>query len=96
MSSPEQDRPEEQRFFADPAIDRVMGFAYALSAEVYVLRDYIQRLEGALVANGTLSADAVETFKRTPEQAAGAAKDRDAFVAALMENVIGKQISKGG
>ena len=96
MSSPEQERPEEQRFFADPAIDRVMGFAYALSAEVYVLRDYIQRLESALVATGALEAGAVESLKRSPEHAAGAAKDRDAFVAALMENVIGKQISKGG
>lgn len=96
MSSPEQERPEEQRFFADPAIDRVMGFAYALSAEVYVLRDYIQRLEGVLVATGAIEASAVESFKRSPEQAAGAAKDRDAFVAALMENVIGRQISKGG
>ena len=96
MSSTEQDRPGEQQFFANPAIDRVMGYAYALSAEVYVLRDYIQRLEGVLVATGALEAGAVEAFKRLPEQAAEAAKDRDAFVAALMENVIGRQISKGG
>ena len=96
MSSPEQDRPEEQRFFSDSAIDRVMAYAYALSAEVYVLRDYIQRLEGALVANGALHVGAVESFKRSPEQAAAAAIDRDAFVAALMENVIGRQSSKGG
>lgn len=96
MAAPNKTAPEEQRFFADPATDRVMAFVYALSAEVYVLRDYIQRLEGSLVSAGILKADAVESFQRSPEQAAAAAKDRDAFVASLMENIIGRQVSKGG
>ncbi len=96
MSAPDQNAPEEQRFFADPATDRVMAYVYALSAEVYVLRDYVRRLEGALVSAGALKADAVESFKRSSEQAAVAAKDRDAFVASLMENMTGRQVSKGG
>ena len=96
MSAQGNNAPEEQRFFADPATDRVTAYVYALSAEVFVLRDYIQRLEGALVSSGALDADAVESFKRSSEQAAAAAKDRDAFVASLMENMTGRQVSKGG
>jgi hypothetical protein len=96
MSAQDNDASQEQRFFTDPATDRVMAYVYALSAEVYVLRDYVQRLEGALISCGALDAGAAESFKRSSEQAAAAAKDRDAFVATLMENMTGRQVSKGG
>ncbi len=96
MIAPEANEADEQTFFADPAIDRLMGFVYSLSAEVYVLRDRLARLEGALVQTAAIGVDAVETFQRTPQQVAEAADDRDAFVAALMENVLGRQLSKGG
>ena len=86
----------EQQFFADPAIDRLMGFVFSLSAEVYVLRDQIARLEGVLASTGVLKPGALEAFQRTPEQTAEAARDRQSFVAKLMENMSGRQISRGG
>lgn len=87
-------RPE-QTFFEDPATDRLMGWVFALSAEVYVLRDRLRRMEEAMAAEGILKPDAVDAFRRTPEQEAAALRDRDAFVAALMENLLGRQKSKG-
>jgi hypothetical protein len=87
-------RPE-QTFFEDPSIDRLMGWVFALSAEVYVLRDRLRRFEQAMEAQGTLKPGAVEAFQRTPEQEAEALRDRDAFTAALMENLLGRQKSKG-
>jgi hypothetical protein len=94
MPSSREYQPE-QEFFDDPAVDRLMGFVYALSAEVYVLRDRLARLEGALISAGALKPDAPETFQRTPEQMAEAARDRQSFVAALMENIMARQVSKG-
>ena len=38
-------RPE-QRFFEDPALDRIMGMTMALAAEVFVLRSQLRRLTG--------------------------------------------------
>ena len=95
MSSPSREYQPEQEFFADPAIDRLMGFVFALSAEVYVLRDRLARLEGALISAGALKPGATEAFQRTPEQTAEAALDRQSFVAALMENIMARQVSKG-
>jgi hypothetical protein len=95
MPSPSKEREPEQEFFADPAIDRLMGFVYALSAEVYVLRDRLARLEGTLISAGALKPGATEAFQRTPEQMAEAALDRQSFVAALMENIMARQVSKG-
>lgn len=37
----------EQTFFADPALDRILGVVMALAAEVFVLRRELQRLSGA-------------------------------------------------
>ena len=42
----------EQTFFADPAIDRLVGMVFALTAEVHVLRDRLALLEDALRSAG--------------------------------------------
>lgn len=95
-SEPEADRPRpEQTFFQDPVLDRVLGMAMALSAEVYVLRDRVRRLEWALEKAGVLPADAVRDLEPTAEQREAAARDRDAFAAAMMENLLGRQASRG-
>lgn len=96
MAGTEDDRARpEQAFFQDPVLDRVLGMVFALSAEVHVLRDRVQRLEWALDRAGALPADALRAFEPTPEQAAAAARDRQALAAALMENLLGRQASKG-
>lgn len=87
-------RPE-QTFFADPAIDRLMGVVMSLAGEVYVLRDRVRCMETLLVKAGTLQEGALDGFKPTAEQAQAAAADRDAFVAHLMDNLLGKQMARG-
>jgi hypothetical protein len=85
----------EQTFFADPAIDRVLGVAMTLAAEVWVLRDRLRALESVLAQNGQLAPGALDAYVPSAAEAEAIAKDRDAFVAALMENLLGRQVSKG-
>jgi Flp pilus assembly protein TadG len=80
----------EQTFFADPVLDRVLGMVMALSAEVWTLREMQRRMALALERAG-LAADA----EPTPEEAAAIARDCEAFTAALLENLLGRQVSKG-
>ncbi len=87
-------RPE-QVFFADPAIDRMMGVVMALAGEVYVLRDRVRCMEALLVRQGALAEGALDVFSPTAEQAEAAAADRDAFVAHLMDNLLGRQSARG-
>jgi hypothetical protein len=89
----EQPRPE-QTFFADPALDRAFGVVMALATEVYVLRDRIAALEAQLAARGLLDRPALEA-EPSPEELAARAADRDAFVAHLMQHLLGHQVSKG-
>ncbi len=93
MSKPELRPRPEQTFFADPALDRVMAYAFALSAEVWVLRDRLHRLEAALAAGGTLDPKAFEARVPTAEEQAAIAADRAEFVRALMDAVAGRQAS---
>ena len=95
--SAEADAPvPEPTYFADPAIDRLMGFTYALAAEVWVLRDKLSRLEQLLEKSGALAPGALERYEPDAAQRAASAEDRRAFVASLMQNLMGTQISKGG
>ncbi len=86
-------RPE-QTFFEDPALDRAFGVVMALATEVYVLRDRVRALETALAQSGTIDAEALSA-EPGPEEMAATAADRDAFVAHLMGNLLGEQVSKG-
>jgi hypothetical protein len=83
----------EQTFFADPAIDRLVGMVFALTAEVHVMRDRLALLEDSLRQRGVdLSAldDAI------PEGALEAkiAADRAALVQHLLEGLSGRLASK--
>lgn len=73
-------RPE-QTFFADPAIDRLLGVTMALAAEVYVLRARLRALEARTDAS---AADAA-----TPDE------DAATFAARLLEPLRGEQEAKG-
>lgn len=87
-------RPE-QVFFDDPAVDRMMGVVMALAGEVYVLRDRVRCLEAVLTGQGVLGPGALDAFESTQEQARADAQDRDAFVAHLMDNLLGRQSARG-
>lgn len=81
----------EQTFFADPALDRAFGVVMALATEVWVLRDRLRAIEAELGARGLLD---LEALSREPEGDERAA-EREAFVAHLMQNLLGVQQSKG-
>ena len=86
-------RPE-QTFFEDEALDRAFGVVMALATEVYVLRDRLTALERQLERDGVLDREAVSA-EPTDEERAASKADRDAFVAGLMQNLLGRQQSAG-
>ena len=86
-------RPE-QTFFEDPALDRAFGVVMALATEVYVLRDRLRALETALAKSGAIDPETLSA-EPGPAELAAATADRDAFVAHLMGNLLGEQVSKG-
>jgi len=84
----------EQTFFDDPAIDRVLGVVMALATEVYVLRDRQLALERLLDDKGAITRADLDR-EPTPEEMQVDDADRQQFVAGLMENLLGRQASKG-
>ncbi len=88
-----QDRPE-QTFFADPALDRVMGVVMALATEVWVMKDRQAAMERALAARGMDLAELLDAEPGDADRRAMAA-EREAFVAHLMDNMLGRQASLG-
>ena len=86
-------RPE-QTFFEDPALDRAFGVIMSLATEVYVLRDRMAALESQLAEKGIVDLAALDA-EPSPEEQAGRAADRTAFTAHLLQNLVGRQVSKG-
>ncbi|HEY7608303.1 MAG TPA: hypothetical protein VIF14_03650 [Alphaproteobacteria bacterium] len=89
----ESGRGPEQTFFADPALDRAMGVIMALATEVYVLRDRLEALEAKLAESGVVAKAALDA-EPSPEALAAAARERAAFVAHLLEPLLGEAASK--
>jgi hypothetical protein len=81
----------EQNFFQDPALDRAFGVVMALAQEVWVLRDRVRAMEAQLAERGVLDAKKLGEEPITDERAA----EREAFVANLMQQLLGEQQSKG-
>jgi hypothetical protein len=84
----------EQTFFADPAIDRLVGMVLALAAEVHVLRDRLALAEAALAERGVL--DPARLDAAVPEGALEErlAAERAAFVRHLFEGLPGRLASR--
>ena len=80
MSDPTAPR-SEQIFFADPAIDRLMGLTMALAAEVYALRARLLTLESRIVDDAPA--------EESPEE------DAASFVHRLCEPLLGEQQARG-
>ena len=83
----------EQIFFADPAIDRLVGMVFALTAEVHVMRDRLALLEDALEQHGI---DLSTLASAVPEGALEAriAADRTALVQHVLDGLPGRLASK--
>jgi hypothetical protein len=88
-----EERPmiPEQTFFPDPALDRAFGVVMALAQEVWVLRDRMAAMEAQLAERGVLQ------IEKLNEEPAGdpRAAEREAFVAHLMQSLLGVQQAKG-
>jgi hypothetical protein len=81
----------EQTFFPDPALDRAFGVVMALATEVWVLRDRLAALEAQLAGRALVDRDALS---REPTGDA-VREEREAFVAHLLQNLLGTQQAKG-
>ena len=84
----------EQTFFADPAIDRLVGMVFALTAEVHVMRDRLALLEDALRQRGVVDTSALDNAipeGRLEERIAAA---RAALVQNILEGLPGRLASK--
>lgn len=81
----------EQTFFPDPALDRAFGVVMALAQEVWVLRDRMAAMEAQLAERGALDLAKLKAEPAGDERAA----EREAFVAHLMQNLLGVQQAKG-
>lgn len=84
----------EQTFFADPALDRLLGMVFALTAEVHVLRDRMRLLEDALGERGIV--DVASLDAKIPDGALEAriAAERAALVRHVLEALPGQLASK--
>ncbi len=89
-----RDRPEEQTFFDDPAIDALLGVVMALAMEHYVLRDRLRAMEEQLVRAGQVDRSALAAV---PPASARADDQRDAaaFVEDLLRPILGIQQAAG-
>ena len=84
----------EQQFFNDPSIDRIFGVVMALATEVYVLHDRQKAIEERLATQGIIDIEALNA-EPTDDDRLKSKIDREAFVAHLMDNLIGDQVSLG-
>jgi hypothetical protein len=71
-------------FFPDPNVDRVLGVAMELAAEVYVLRDRLNTVERLLERTGTLHRADLESYEPTEEERAQRLAERDALIARIL------------
>lgn len=95
MGEAMRDRPRpEQTFFQDPALDRVLAVVMALATEVWVLKDRQAALERALAGKG-LDLQALLDAEPGDDERRAMAAEREAFVAHLMDNMLGRQVSLG-
>jgi hypothetical protein len=87
-------REAEQTFFADPAIDRLVGMVFALTAEVHVLRDRMRLLEDALAQRGIVEAESLDAAIPEGALEARLAAERAAMVRHVLEALPGRLASK--
>lgn len=94
MQDAARNRPDEQTFFDDPAIDALFGVVMALATEHYVLRDRLRAMEEQLVRDGHMAPSALAA---APPATARESNQRDAadFVAELLRPILGIQQATG-
>ena len=89
---PDGDEPE-QTYFADPAVDRLMGVVMNLATEVFVLRERCAAQEAQLAGQGVLNTEQLSA-EPTAEQIAQRTTEQQAFVRHLLEPLSGRQVTR--
>lgn len=79
---------DEQTFFNDPALDRLMGSFMALAIEHFVTRDRLQALETQLLEKGLVDQDALSA-EPTAEEKKRHASELKEMVRHLFEPLLG-------
>jgi len=84
----------ELQFFADPAIDRLLGVVFNLAGEVQVLRDRLQILEAVLEQQQSIAPGALNAFKPSGELQRSLDADRSTYVKHLFDPMLGLAASR--
>ncbi len=71
------------RFFADPAMDRIIAAFLDLASETWVLAERVTTLEDMAVAAGT-PRDAIDSYEPSPESMDRRARAREAFIGRIL------------
>ena len=73
-----------QKFFEDPAMDRLVTATLSLAAEVQVLRDRQQALEGVLRRRGLDLAAEIEAWEPDEAERSALEAEQDRYVRAVL------------
>ncbi len=84
---PQQAKGERPRYFADPAIDKVLSITLALAGEVAVLRERLDAVERLLEAGEPVTRAALDAY--APDAAARAEREawREQFLDVILRAV---------
>lgn len=85
----------EPTYFADPAVDRLMGVVMSLASEVWILNDRLSAVERVLADKGVVTEADRQAWAADPQAQATLDAERDAFVRGLMDHLLGVQVSRG-
>jgi hypothetical protein len=84
----------EQVFFADPAVDRLVGLVFNLAAELQVTRERVRMLEHVLEERGVIPPGALEAVDAGAPIEAAIAADRRDFVEHFLAPLSGRAASR--
>ncbi|MFM8517836.1 MAG: hypothetical protein ACKODA_08170 [Nevskiaceae bacterium] len=73
----------EPAFFDNPAIDNLIAVTMELGAELWVQRERMRIIEKILAEKGVVTAELIEQYTPSAEEAATVHAERDAFVQRL-------------
>ena len=73
----------EPAFFDNPAIDNLIAVTMELGAELWVQRERMRVIERLLAERGVVTAEAIEQYVMSADEAARVQTERDAFVKRL-------------
>jgi hypothetical protein len=78
------DESGRPRFFADPAVDRLVSVVLQLTSEVWVLAERLENLEHLAQRKGYLTLDEIKNYTPDATEAASRDVERDRFVQTVL------------